>query len=200
VAIRKIAQMGEPVLRMRARPLGSQEILSARVQLLIDDMIDTMRDADGAGIAAPQVYESIRVCVMEIGKNPRYPTMTSMPLTVLVNPEVTPLVPNPGAPAETDSVTMYEGCLSVIGIRGRVRRPRKVAVRALDRSGKPIEFTLEGPLASVVQHETDHLDGVLFVDRADPKSLTFLREYERHVPLVERLRDGGAEDNAAETR
>jgi len=185
---------------MRARPLGTQDILSPRIQSLIDDMIDTMHDADGAGIAAPQVYESVRVCVMEIGKNPRYPTMASLPLTVLVNPVVTPLVPNPDAPSEADSVAMYEGCLSVNGIRGRVRRPRKVSVRGVDRQGKPIEFTLEGPLACVVQHETDHLDGILFIDRADPKSLTFLREYERHVPLAERIRDGGAEDNAAEAR
>lgn len=200
MAIRKIAQMGEPVLRRVARPLEADEIASAKTQLLIDDMIDTMRDADGAGIAAPQVYESVRVCVMEIGKNPRYPTMAPLPLTVLVNPVVTPLVPNPGAPSDADSVLMYEGCLSVAGIRGRVRRPRRVRVRALDRSGHPVEFTLEGPLASVVQHETDHLDGVLFVDRADPRSLTFLREYDRHVPVSERVRDGALEEHATETR
>jgi peptide deformylase len=87
---------------------------------------------------------------------------------------------------------MYEGCLSVTGLRGRVRRPRRVSVRAFDREGRPIEMLLEGPLASVVQHETDHLNGVLFVDRADPKTLTFLREYDRHVPLAARIVDGGA--------
>jgi peptide deformylase len=192
MSILKIAQLGEPILRMRARPVESDELRSPRVQSLIDDMIETMRDADGAGIAAPQVYESIRLCVMEVGKNPRYPTMPSLPLMVLANPIITPMVSNPESPADTDSVWMYEGCLSVAGVRGRVRRPRKVAVRGVDRSGAPLEFTLEGPLASVVQHETDHLDGVLFVDRADPRSLTFLREYERHVPVVERVRDGGA--------
>jgi peptide deformylase len=192
MSILKIAQLGEPVLRVRARNVDPAELQSPRMQLLIDDMIDTMHDADGAGIAAPQVYESIRLCVMEVGKNPRYPTLAFLPLTVLVNPVVTPLVANPEAPAEADSVWMYEGCLSVAGVRGRVRRPRKVGVRALDRTGAPLEFTLEGPLASVVQHETDHLDGVLFVDRADPRSLTFVREYERHVPVAERVRDGGA--------
>jgi peptide deformylase len=178
---------------MRARHVEPEELRSPRVQALIDDMIDTMHDADGAGIAAPQVYESIRLCVMEVGKNPRYPTMASLPLMVLVNPVVTPLVPNHEAPAEADSVWMYEGCLSVAGVRGRVRRPRKVGVRAVDRTGALQEFTLEGPLACVVQHETDHLDGVLFVDRADPRSLTFIREYERHVPVAERVRDGGAD-------
>jgi peptide deformylase len=85
---------------------------------------------------------------------------------------------------------MYEGCLSVTGIRGRVRRPRKVRVRALTRVGAPLDFVWEGVAAAVVQHECDHLDGVLFVDRADPKTLTFLREYERHVPLASRIVDG----------
>jgi peptide deformylase len=191
MAIRKIAQMGEPVLRQPTRELASDEITTAEIQALIDDMIQTMRDADGAGIAAPQVYESLRLCVMELGDNPRYPTVPRLPLTVLVNPVVEPLVPNPVSPADEDSVTMYEGCLSVPGIRGSVRRPRRVRVRALDRHGRPFEMVLEGPLASVVQHETDHLHGTLFVDRADPKTLTFLREYERNVPLAERIKDGG---------
>jgi peptide deformylase len=193
MAIRKIAQMGEPVLRLPTRELGLAELASAPVQALIDDMIETMRDADGAGIAAPQVYESLRLCVMELSSNPRYPSMVGLPLTVLVNPVVEPLVPSPEAPADEDTVRMYEGCLSVQGIRGRVRRPRRVRVRALGRHGEPIEMELEGLLACVVQHETDHLFGTLFIDRADPRTLTFLREYERHVPFRERVEDGGAE-------
>lgn len=192
MALRRIAQMGEPVLRQRARELTLEELASPRVQQLIDDMVETMHDADGAGIAAPQVYEPLRLCIMELSGNPRYPTVPELPLTVLVNPVVEPLVANPAAPALEDTVTMYEGCLSVYGIRGRVARPRKVRVRALDRTGRPIELTLEGPLASVVQHETDHLDGKLFIDRAEPRSLTFLREYERHVPPAERVKDNGA--------
>jgi peptide deformylase len=192
MALLRIAQMGEPVLRQEARELTLDEIRSPRVQKLIDDMIDTMHDADGAGIAAPQVYESLRLCILELAGNPRYPTVPSLPLTVLVNPVVEPLVPNPESPAVEDTVEMYEGCLSVQGVRGRVARPRKVRVRALDRSGSPLELVLEGPLASVVQHETDHLHGVLFIDRADRTSLTFLREYERHVPLSERVKDNGA--------
>ena len=181
MALRKIAQMGEPVLRAETRELTLAELATAEVQTLIDDMIETMHDADGAGIAAPQVYESLRLCVMELHGNPRYPTLPALPLTVLVNPVVTPLVPNPEAPAEVDSIFMYEGCLSVAGIRGRVQRPRKVKVTALDRVGQPFEMVLEGPLASVIQHETDHLHGIVYVDRMrDLSTLTHLAEWNKH--------------------
>lgn len=193
VAIRKIAQMGEPVLRRVARPLSVEELRSPAIQSLIDDMIDTMHDADGAGLAAPQVYESVQLCVIEIQKNPRYPDALDIPLTVLVNPVVTPAVDSPvDALAEEDSIAMFEGCLSVTGMRGQVVRPRRVRVQALDRHGKPLDFVWEGVRASVVQHETDHLKGVLYVDRADSKTLTFLREYERYVPREERIVDRGA--------
>lgn len=193
VAIRKIAQMGEPVLRRVARPLSVEELGSPAIQTLIDDMIDTMHDADGAGLAAPQVYESLQICVIEISRNPRYPDAVDIPLTVLVNPVVTPLVDSPlDALAPEDSIAMFEGCLSVTGLRGQVVRPRRVRVQALDRAGKPLDFVWEGVRATVVQHETDHLKGVLYVDRADTKSLTFLREYERYVPREERIVDRGA--------
>jgi peptide deformylase len=184
--------MGEPVLRRVARPLAVSELETPAIQTLIDDMIDTMHDADGAGLAAPQVYESIQLCVIEIAKNPRYPDALDIPLTVLVNPLVTPAVDSPqGALAAEDSIAMFEGCLSVTGLRGQVVRPRRVRVQALDRQGKPLDFVWEGVRAAVVQHETDHLKGVLYVDRADPKSLTFLREYERYVPREERIVDRG---------
>jgi peptide deformylase len=193
VAIRKIAQMGEPVLRRVARPVSVSELESPAIQTLIDDMIDTMHDADGAGLAAPQVYESVQLCVIEITKNPRYPDALDIPLTVLVNPVVTPAVSSPvDALAPEDSIAMFEGCLSVTGLRGQVIRPRRVRVQALDRFGRPLDFIWEGVRASVVQHETDHLNGVLYVDRADSKSLTFLREYERFVPREERIVDRGA--------
>jgi peptide deformylase len=190
VAIRKIAQLGEPLLRERsvAVPLG--ELPGQRLQTLIDDMIETMRDADGAGLAAPQVYEPLRLAVIEVTENPRYPAFEPVPLTVLVNPVVTPEV-GPGELAGHDAVEMFEGCLSVPGVRGRVRRPRRVRVTAHDRNGRPLEFTWEGVRAAIIQHELDHLDGVLFVDRCDPRSLTFLREYERHVPLERRILDRG---------
>jgi peptide deformylase len=193
VAIRKIAQMGEPVLRRVARLLSVEELNSPVIQTLIDDMIDTMHDADGAGLAAPQVYESVQVCVIEISANPRYPDALDIPLTVLVNPVITPQVESPlDQLAERDSIAMFEGCLSVAGLRGQVVRPRRVRVQALDRHGAALDFVWEGVRASVVQHETDHLNGVLYVDRADSKSLSFLREYERYVPREERIVDRGA--------
>jgi len=191
VAIRKIAQMGEPVLRRKADPIDPKEIASPFIQTLIDDMIETMHDADGAGLAAPQVYESLQLCVIEVDQNPRYPQFESIPLTVLINPIVTPLVGVDGALSIEDSFQMYEGCLSVPGMRGQVVRPRKVRVQALDRQGKALDFVWESFRAVVVQHETDHLLGTLYVDRADPKTLTFLREYERFVPASARIRDQG---------
>ncbi|HEX6272135.1 MAG TPA: peptide deformylase [Polyangiaceae bacterium] len=190
MAIRKIAQLGEPLLRERSKPVSPDELLSERLQTLIDDMIETMRDADGAGLAAPQVYEPVRLAVIEVNENPRYPTFPAVPLTVLVNPVVTPEV-TPGELSGEDAVEMFEGCLSVPGVRGRVRRPRRVRVSALGRHGETVELVWEGVRAAIVQHELDHLDGVLFVDRADPRSLTFLREYERHVPLEQRILDRG---------
>jgi len=191
VAILKIAQLGEPVLRRKADLVDPREIGSARIQTLISDMIETMHDADGAGLAAPQVYESIQLCVIEVDKNPRYPQFEPIPLTVLINPVVTPLVGNAGKLAAEDSFQMYEGCLSVPGMRGQVTRPRKVRVQALDGAGNALDFVWESFRAVVVQHETDHLNGALYVDRADPKTLTFLREYERNVPLASRILDQG---------
>jgi peptide deformylase len=190
VAIRKIAQLGEPLLRERSSPVALEELRGHRLQTLIDDMIETMRDADGAGLAAPQIYEPLRLAVIEVNDNPRYPMLEPVPLTVLVNPVVTFAVSR-GELDPNDSVEMFEGCLSVPGVRGRVRRPRRVRVTAFDRNGKPLEFTWEGVRAAIVQHELDHLDGVLFVDRADPRTLTFLREYERHVPIERRILDRG---------
>ena len=191
MAILKIAQLGEPILRRKADLIDPREIGSERIQTLIDDMIETMHDADGAGLAAPQVYESLQLCVIEVDKNPRYPQFEPIPLTVLINPVVTPLVGGPGALSAEDSFQMYEGCLSVPGMRGQVTRPRKVRVQALDRAGNALDFVWESFRAVVVQHETDHLNGALYVDRADPKTLTFLREYERYVPLATRILDQG---------
>ena len=191
MAIRKIAQMGEPVLRRRAAAIDPNEIASPFIQTLIDDMIETMHDADGAGLAAPQVYESLQLCVIEVDQNPRYPQFEPIPLTVLINPIVTPLVGKGGELSAEDSFQMYEGCLSVPGMRGQVARPRKVRVEALDRQGKALDFVWESFRAVVVQHETDHLLGTLYVDRVDPKTLTFLREYERFVPAAARIRDRG---------
>jgi len=191
MALRKIAQLGEPVLRQRARELTAEELTSDLVQRLIADMVETMRDADGAGLAAPQVYEPVRLAVIEVRQNPRYPNVDPIPLLVLANPVLTPLVSSPvEALAESDSISVYEGCLSVPGLRGRVRRPRCVRVQALGSACEALDFVWEGFRAAVVQHETDHLDGTLFLDRAEAQSLTFLREYERHVATDARVVDG----------
>ena len=183
--------MGEPVLRRKAEAIEPGEIGSPFIQRLIDDMIETMHDADGAGLAAPQVYESLQLCVIEVDQNPRYPQFEPIPLTVLINPIVTPLVGSRGVLAPEESFRMYEGCLSVPGMRGQVARPRKVRVQALDRAGSSLDFEWESFRAVVVQHETDHLHGTLYVDRADPKTLTFSREYERFVPPATRFVDRG---------
>lgn len=191
MAIRKIAQLGEPVLRRVAEPIAREEIGSERLVTLTRDLIETMRDADGAGIAAPQVYESVRLCVVEVRKNPRYPHFPEIPLLVLINPVVEPLSSSSESGEARDTITMFEGCLSVPGLRGKVRRPRKVRVTALNEQGAPLELVWEGVRAAVIQHELDHLDGVLFVDRALPRSLMFQREYERYVPPDQRVADPG---------
>ena len=174
MAIRKIAQLGHPVLRQRARELTRDELAAAPMQQLIDDMIETMRDADGAGLAAIQVYEPVRICAIEVrGNNPRYPYKPQIPLTVLVNPVLT---------VEGDETfENYEGCLSVPNLRGRVRRAVHLRCQAWDRHGNPIDEVVHGLKAGTYQHEVDHLDGVVFVDRvADPRTLATWTEYDRH--------------------
>ncbi len=186
MGLRKIAQLGEPVLRQRAAAIDPADLSSLWFRALVDDMVATMRDADGVGIAAPQVFEPLRVCLVVVRGNPRYPSFGSVPLTVFVNPELE--VESPTGAGQ--SIAIYEGCLSVAGLRGRVERPRKVKIRALDLDGRAFETLWEGPPAAIIQHEVDHLNGTLIVDRADPKTLAFLREYERHVPMAERVVDG----------
>jgi peptide deformylase len=175
VAIRKIATIGHPVLRQVARPLTKDELASEATQRFIDDMVETMRDANGAGIAANQVYEPIRICVIEVNKNPRYPYKPNYPLTVLVNPIVTPL-----AGMENETFLNYEGCLSVPNLRGQVRRFAGVRVTAWDRAGKDMDFEVRGLTAGTFQHELDHLDGKVFVDRVeDTQSLATWADFER---------------------
>lgn len=191
--IRKIAQLGEPILRQRARALSRSEIGTSYLQQLVAEMVETLHDAGGVGLAAPQIYESAQVVVIEFSGNSRYPTTEQVPLTVLVNPRVTPLVGlSEAGLLPQDSMQVYEGCLSVTGLRGRVVRPRRVRVEAIDPLGRGLDFVWEGFPAVVVQHETDHLQGVLYVDRVEPRTLTFTREYERYVPVDERVVDGAA--------
>lgn len=172
MAIRKIAQIGNPVLRQRARTVTREELSTPAVQSFIDDLVETMRDADGAGLAAIQVYEPIQICAVEVRNNPRYPYKPPIPLTILVNPILTPV--------DDELFDNYEGCLSVPNLRGVVRRNVNVHVIAWDRHGNPIDETVRGLKAGTYQHEVDHLHGTIFVDRADPTTLTTWTEFERY--------------------
>lgn len=184
MAIRKTAQLGHPILRQRARSLDVAELCSERGQHLIDDLIDTLRDADGVGLAAPQIHESVRVCIIEASQSPRYPGFESVPLLVLVNPVLEPI-------EEEGWISIYEGCLSIPGLRGQVRRSRAVRVHAMDRQGYPVQIELRDFGAIIVQHEVDHLNGMIFLDRVAPQTLTFQRELERFVPVEKRVIRGG---------
>lgn len=168
--------MGHPVLRARALPVPPGQIPSVSVQRLIDDMFETMREYTGIGLAAPQVHEGVRIFVAGVREELVSESLDDdekMPLMALINPEITLL---------TDPVHAgWEGCLSIPDVRGLVPRASKIHVDALDRTGKRIEFEAEGLAARVIQHETDHLDGVLFMDRMPTlKSLTFMEEYRRY--------------------
>ena len=168
MAIRKVARLGHPILRTPTRPLTRQEILSEPVQRLVDDMIETMHEYSGVGLAAPQVHEGVRLFVALLAEDPDPKTAE----TVVINPEI---IPN--APAEEEG---WEGCLSIPDIRGMVPRYTDVTLKALDRHGKPYEMKLTKFAARVAQHENDHLDGVLFFDRMKSmQTLTYLAEYSR---------------------
>ena len=173
MTIRKIATVGHPVLRQRARELTVEELKGDEIQRLIDDLIDTMRDANGAGIAANQVHEPVRVAVIEVDHNPRYPYKPSIPLTVVVNPVIEPL--------DDELVEINEGCLSVPNLRGNVMRHVNIRARWLDRGGGEHDEVKRGLTAGTFQHECDHLDGKLFLDRVtDTTTLTTWEQFERH--------------------
>ena len=168
MSILKVARMGHPVLRERARPLDKSDIKSAAIQKLIDDMIDTMHEYHGVGLAAPQVHEGLRLFVALLDEDPD----AKSDAAVIINPEI---VPN-GSAIEDG----WEGCLSIPDIRGMVPRYTDIRLKALDRAGRTIELPLKNFPARVAQHETDHLDGVLFFDRMKSfNTLTFLDEYSR---------------------
>ena len=164
--------MGHPVLRAKTRALEKADIRSAAVQQLIDDMIDTMAEYHGAGLAAPQVHEGLRLFVAALGSGDDEEAVDPEPF-VLINPEITVV--------GSEIVEDWEGCLSIPDIRGRVPRAKEITVRALDRTGGRIELHAFDFEARVIQHETDHLDGILFFDRMlSFDTLTFLDEYSRY--------------------
>jgi peptide deformylase len=170
MSILKVARMGHPVLRKVARKVEPAEIKTPVFQRLVDDLIETMREYDGIGLAAPQVHESVRLAIIGIEEG-QGDDRTSRLLPV-VNPEI--------SPTAKSTAEDWEGCLSLPRLRGRVVRPDRIHVRALDRRGNRVEFDLEGYPARVAQHETDHLDGVLFIDRMKSfETLCFLDEYSK---------------------
>lgn len=180
MAVREIIRMGHPTLRRRARELAPEEIRTEKTQLLVADMIDTLRASGGIGLAAPQIDESVRLAVIEIpGGQTRYGEIPAMPLSAFVNPEIEIV-------AGAEQRGYWEGCLSVPGLRGFVTRPQHIRVRALNLEGEPLTLELQGFLATVFQHEFDHLDGHLYIDRIeDPTRLVFEEEYERYIAPTE---------------
>ena len=181
MTVRSILQIGNPTLRVPAQPIDPDTINSGETQQLIEDLIDTMGHASGAGLAAPQIGVGLRAVVMEVNGNPRYPYKPPIPLTIAINPVITPL--------DDELVEINEGCLSV-PLRGNVMRHVNVRVRYLDRDGGEHDEVVRGLTAGTWQHECDHLDGVLFVDRvADPTTLTTWAEYEQfhRDAFVERI-------------
>jgi peptide deformylase len=167
-----VADVGHPILREWAQPVAPEQLESPEMEALIDDLIDTMRYCHGAGLAAPQVMDSRRVVVIEVHANPRYPYKPDIPLTVLVNPEIEAL--------SEETFANNEGCLSVPGLRGITHRLVEIGVRALDRRGEVVEQEIRGLSAVTFQHEVDHLNGTLFVDRViDPSTFTTWEQFER---------------------
>jgi peptide deformylase len=173
VSRREIVEIGHPVLRERAREVSLEELRSEEVQGLIDDMVETMRVAHGAGLAANQVGETVRVAVVEVREgNRRYPYKPPIPLTVIVNPVIEPL--------DDEIEQINEGCLSVPNLRGEVPRHMNIRLRYIDREGVEREEVRHGLTAGTFQHELDHLDGTLFLDRVtDPATLTTWDQFDR---------------------
>ena len=159
MAVLPIRLIGDPVLRQPCRQIGLDELAKAETQEFIDDLIETMRAANGAGLAAPQVGHPVAIAAVCIEDNPRYPYKPNFPLTVFVNPVITVL--------SDETRSLYEGCLSVPDLRGRVERAMHIRVQAVDRLGEPIDFEVKGLTAGTFQHEFDHLLGVVFIDRVN---------------------------------
>ena len=178
--IRKVAKMGHPVLRRVAQSVDPEEIKGAAVQRLIADLLDTVDDYDGAGLAAPQVHASVRIVVLSLDPDAG--------MEVWINPVLTPTT--------TDQLQSFEGCLSIPGLRGLVTRAAAVHVEALDETGNPVSHDLEGFPAIVAQHECDHLDGVLYVDKMEERSLTFTEEHQRWGRLLWGPADSGEDEDA----
>ena len=172
MAVLPIVTLGSPVLRERSRELSREELLAPTMQTFIDDLIETMVHANGAGLAAPQVANPVRICAIWVKDNPRYPYKPNWPLTVLVNPVLTPL--------SSEEFVNYEGCLSVPNLRGEVKRFAELRVDAWDRQGNSLSYEVRGLTAGTFQHECDHLDGKVFLGNEDGELVVLKagKEYE----------------------
>jgi peptide deformylase len=174
MTIQPITQIGDPVLRTPADPLSGDRLADPDTQRFIDDLIETKRAANGAGLAANQVGDTRRIAVVEVEEgNPRYPYKPAYPLTVLVNPRI--------VAASDELIEINEGCLSVPDLRGTVARHAEVDVEFEDRDGATQRVTVAGLTAGTFQHEIDHLDGMLFLDRVNnPRTLATWAMFDRH--------------------
>ena len=176
MALLRVAKLGEPILRQKAKLVHLKFLKSQdnEIQALIDNMIETMREEDGVGLAAPQVFQSLRLVVIESSFNERYPEAPNIPLTILINPAIKYY--------GEDTILGWEGCLSLKDLRGLVPRSSKIVVEYFDRKGAPVAVNAEGFLAVVFQHEIDHLDGKVFLDRmTDLSQLAYVEEFEKYI-------------------
>jgi peptide deformylase len=172
--ILKVARLGHPIIRMQAKPIPAEHVVRPEFQALIDAMVETMHEYSGVGLAGPQVHLPLQIAVLEVADNPRYPDAQPVPLTVLINPVVTIL--------DRATVEDWEGCLSIPDLRGLVPRFKELRVQAIGRDGEALDFVARDFHARVIQHETDHLKGEVYVDRmTDLRSLSHLAEWQRYV-------------------
>ncbi len=170
--ILKVARLGHPVIRAAAQPVDPGVIKTPEFQRLLDDMVETMHEYNGVGLAGPQVHLSLQVAVLEVENHPRYPQMPRVPLTYLINPQVTIL--------DRSTIEDWEGCLSIPEMRGVAPRFKQLRVTALGRDGEPLDFVASDFHARVIQHETDHLKGEVYLDRMpNMKTLCHLAEWQR---------------------
>ena len=176
MALLRVAKLGDPILRQKTKLVDLEVLRSQgnKIQALIDNMIETMREEDGVGLAAPQVFQSLRLVVIESSFNERYPEAPNIPLTVLVNPSIKCY--------GEEKALGWEGCLSLKDLRGLVPRSKEITVEYFDREGNLVIIDAEGFLAVVLQHEIDHLDGKVFLDRMnDLSQLAYVEEFEKHI-------------------
>ena len=187
--ILKVARLGHPVIRTFAQKVDPAIIKSLEFQRLLDDMVDTMHEYTGVGLAAPQVHLSLQLAVLEVSQHPRYPDLPEVPLTYLINPQVTVV--------DSAIIDDWEGCLSIPEMRGMVPRYKQLRVMALGRQGEQLDFLASDFHARVIQHETDHLKGEVYVDRMpNLRSLSHLMEWQRFVLEPAQKRDSSTDSSS----